>query len=169
MVCVNCSSTSPPTHLLCHAHHRLSDLVTLVDSGLQAETCGSEDDRMRYGEHLKSSINNFTNDFIPHMDEEEKVSRGQRLSWVQGSMGCLGSKVELGSRVNGNGLFFFQVYLPLLLEYFSETELRQLTSQVLELHELPETLEVDQETLNGQLIPNPQTLHLATPDWGHYE
>lgn len=85
-----------------HSDNRLSDLVTLVDSGLELELCSSERQRVDFGELLKQSISGFTIDFIPHMDEEEEV------------------------------------YLPLLLEYFSETELRQLTLHVLELHELPE-------------------------------
>lgn len=52
---------------------RLSDLVTLVDNGLQLEVYGSECQRLAFGEQLKSSISNFTIDFIPHMDEEEEV------------------------------------------------------------------------------------------------
>ena len=52
---------------------RLSDLVNLVDSGLQLEVCRSECQRLAFGEQLKSSIANFTIDFIPHMDEEEEV------------------------------------------------------------------------------------------------
>ena len=57
--------------------HRLNDLVTLVDSGLQPEACKGERERVAFGEQLKLSIANFTIDFIPHMDEEEEVCSGE--------------------------------------------------------------------------------------------
>lgn len=59
--------------------------MTLVKTGLQVEVSGSsERQRLELGEQLKSSITNFTVDFIPHMDEEEEVGRGQRLdTWVK--------------------------------------------------------------------------------------
>ena len=51
---------------------RLSALVKLVSEGLQMECC-SEDERVNFGERLKTAIASFTVDFLPHMREEEEV------------------------------------------------------------------------------------------------
>lgn len=62
--------------------------MTLVSTGLEVEVSGSsERQRLDLGELLKSSITNFTVDFIPHMDEEEEVGVG---SGVKGRV--LGSR-----------------------------------------------------------------------------
>lgn len=46
-------------------------------------------------------------------------------------------------------MLMLQVYLPLLLEYFSESELRELTHHVLELHGIPESgVKVQEEGQN---------------------
>ena len=45
--------------------------MTLIDS---TPLLTNEQDRIRHGEHLKLLINEFTVDFIPHMNEEEEVS-----------------------------------------------------------------------------------------------
>ena len=37
-------------------------------------------------------------------------------------------------------IIIFQIFLPLLLEYFTETELKALTIKVLELHNLSESI-----------------------------
>lgn len=106
-----------------HSDNRLSDLVSMVDSGLQLKARNSEDRRqcVDFMEHLKSAIANFVLDFIPHMDEEEEV------------------------------------YLPLLLEYFSENELRELTMLVLELHQLPE------QHQSVQIVQSIQQHHQSAP------
>lgn len=52
-----------------------------------------------------------------------------------------------------------QVYLPLLLEYFSESELRELTHHVLELHGIPESatfgVKVQEEGIDDSPVPFP--------------
>ena len=54
--------------------------MTLVSTGLQVEVSGSsERQRLDFGEQLKSSITNFTVDFIPHMDEEEEVGQRSKI------------------------------------------------------------------------------------------
>lgn len=55
-----------------------------------------------------------------------------------------------------------QVYLPLLLEYFSEAELRQLTLQVLELHKLPTSEPAEEEEEEEEKEEEPQTPSLLT-------
>lgn len=80
-----------------HSDNRLHDLMTLIDS---TPLLTNEQDRIRHGEHLKLLINEFTVDFIPHMNEEEEV------------------------------------FLPLLLEHYSEMELKTLTQTVMQLHNL---------------------------------
>lgn len=52
---------------------RLSQLVSLVNDGLRLEY-SSEVDRRAFGDQLKATIANFTDDYIPHMREEEEVS-----------------------------------------------------------------------------------------------
>ena len=72
----------------------------------------------------------------------------RRRRWVKGQRSCvevnghlLGSKVTCwGQSIRSKAISHaIQVYLPLLLEYFSESELRKLTHHVLELHGIPES------------------------------
>lgn len=62
-----------------------------MDKGLQLDMCRDEQERRLFGEQLKSSIADFTIDFIPHMDEEEEVRKVK----VQGSKGEGVSEVKV--------------------------------------------------------------------------
>ncbi len=60
---------------------RLSDLVSLVNDGLQLESSTAVD-RQAFGEHLKVATAQFTIDYIPHMREEEEVSPAVSSGWA---------------------------------------------------------------------------------------
>ena len=56
--------------------------MSLVRDGLQLEcsSSSSEPERLAFGRRLKGAIDDFTVDFIPHMNEEEEVRRLNRMA-----------------------------------------------------------------------------------------
>ena len=46
--------------------------------------CSSEEEREQFGGTLKTAIENFTVDFLPHMKEEEEVRGGGRRGGRKG-------------------------------------------------------------------------------------
>lgn len=56
----------------CHSDNRLTEMLTLVLEGYRCAQC-SEQDREKYGDTLRQALEEFTQVFIPHMEEEEEV------------------------------------------------------------------------------------------------
>ncbi|KAJ8301442.1 hypothetical protein KUTeg_020429 [Tegillarca granosa] len=56
----------------CHSDNRLTEMLLLVKDGYKL-TRKSEADRMNYGTQLRKELEEFTEKFIPHMEEEESV------------------------------------------------------------------------------------------------
>lgn len=54
-----------------HADNKLSDMLTLFEKGLRSVK--SEFEQLNYAQQLKERLEAFTQDFIPHMKEEEEV------------------------------------------------------------------------------------------------
>lgn len=57
----------------CHSDNRLTEMLLLVKDGYKL-TRKSVADRMNYGTQLRKELEEFTEKFIPHMEEEESVS-----------------------------------------------------------------------------------------------
>ncbi|KAK3102932.1 hypothetical protein FSP39_015038 [Pinctada imbricata] len=56
----------------CHSDNKLSEMLQLLQDGYKC-TEKSEMDRINYGLKLRSALEDFTEKFIPHMEEEEEV------------------------------------------------------------------------------------------------
>lgn len=56
----------------CHSDNKLTEMLTLLQDGYQCRD-KSEVDRQNYGIKLRTALEDFTQEFIPHMEEEEKV------------------------------------------------------------------------------------------------
>ncbi|KAL3852519.1 hypothetical protein ACJMK2_016147 [Sinanodonta woodiana] len=56
----------------CHKDNKLTDILSLLEDGYQC-TKKSDAERINYGIKLRKALEDFTQDFIPHMEEEEEV------------------------------------------------------------------------------------------------
>ena len=56
----------------CHSDNRLAEMMTMVLEGYRWAQKSLEE-RLKYRLRLKKALEDFTNDFIPHMKEEEEV------------------------------------------------------------------------------------------------
>ncbi|KAK3587105.1 hypothetical protein CHS0354_023558 [Potamilus streckersoni] len=56
----------------CHKDNKLTDILSLLEDGYQC-TKKSDVERINYGIKLRKALEDFTQDFIPHMEEEEEV------------------------------------------------------------------------------------------------
>lgn len=57
-----------------HSDNKLSEMVQLVeDACCQADKCNSSKQAAQIGHNLILALRNFTEDFLPHMQEEEEV------------------------------------------------------------------------------------------------
>lgn len=56
----------------CHSDNRLTDMLELVQDGYKC-TQKTELDRKNFGLKLRKALEDFTEQFIPHMEEEEEV------------------------------------------------------------------------------------------------
>lgn len=56
----------------CHKDNRLTDMLKFLQDGYKC-TKKSELDRHNYGLQLRQALEDFTEDFLPHMEEEEEV------------------------------------------------------------------------------------------------
>ncbi|XP_059384528.1 F-box/LRR-repeat protein 5-like [Carassius carassius] len=79
-----------------HADNKLSEMLSLFEKGLRGVK--SEYEQLNYAQQLKERLEAFTQDFLPHMKEEEEV------------------------------------YQPMLMEYFSYEELKDIKRQVMLQH-----------------------------------
>nr|XP_054752457.1 F-box/LRR-repeat protein 5-like [Lytechinus pictus] len=83
-----------------HSDNKLSEMVELVENACcQAEKCNFSKQAAQIGQNLISALRNFTEDFLPHMQEEEEI------------------------------------FQPLLMEYFSYSELKEIKSDVIDRHQ----------------------------------
>ncbi|XP_788308.2 F-box/LRR-repeat protein 5 [Strongylocentrotus purpuratus] len=105
-----------------HSDNKLSEMVQLVeDACCQADKCTCPKQAAQIGHNLILALRNFTEDFLPHMQEEEEI------------------------------------FQPLLMEYFSYNELKEIKSNVIEKHqkltkycpEEKEESEDDKETIDA--------------------
>ncbi|KAG7277512.1 hypothetical protein CRUP_030674 [Coryphaenoides rupestris] len=79
-----------------HGDNKLSDMLSLFEKGLR--NVKSEHEQLNYARQLKERLEAFTQDFLPHMKEEEEV------------------------------------FQPMLMEYFSYEELKDIKKQVMAEH-----------------------------------
>ncbi|KAK1897316.1 F-box/LRR-repeat protein 5 [Dissostichus eleginoides] len=79
-----------------HSDNKLSEMLSLFEKGLH--NVKSEYEQLNYGRQLKEKLEAFTQDFLPHMKEEEEV------------------------------------FQPMLMQYFSYEELKDLKKQVIAQH-----------------------------------
>lgn len=56
----------------CHSDNRLTDMLDLLHDGFKC-TKKTDADRINYGIKLRKALEDFTEQFIPHMEEEEEV------------------------------------------------------------------------------------------------
>lgn len=57
--------------MFCSQDNVLLDMLGFIKDGFKKKT---EQDRINYGRRLKQALENFTNNFLPHMKEEEEVT-----------------------------------------------------------------------------------------------
>ncbi|XP_051955902.1 F-box/LRR-repeat protein 5-like isoform X2 [Xyrauchen texanus] len=79
-----------------HADNKLSEMLSLFEKGLRSVK--SEYEQLNYAQQLKERLEAFTQDFLPHMKEEEEV------------------------------------YQPMMMEYFTYEELKDIKRQVMQQH-----------------------------------
>ncbi|CAL8310364.1 unnamed protein product [Lota lota] len=94
-----------------HADNQLSDMLSLFEKGLRSVK--SEHEQLNYARQLKERLEAFTQDFLPHMKEEEEV------------------------------------FQPMLMQYFSYEELKDIKKQVIEEHRRQQQWECAAEVLKG--------------------
>ncbi|XP_013408873.1 F-box/LRR-repeat protein 5 [Lingula anatina] len=56
----------------CHSDNRLTEMIEFFKSGLEKVTSNPAD-RINYGKQLRETLEEFTEQFLPHMKEEEEV------------------------------------------------------------------------------------------------
>ncbi|XP_062578649.1 F-box/LRR-repeat protein 5-like, partial [Saccostrea cucullata] len=56
----------------CHSDNKLTEMLMLLQDGYHCREKG-EVDRQNYGKKLRSALEDFTQKFIPHMEEEEEI------------------------------------------------------------------------------------------------
>ena len=55
----------------CSQDSQLISIIELLQAGFQKKTSS---DRVNFGVQLRTVLDDFTNEFLPHMQEEEEVS-----------------------------------------------------------------------------------------------
>ncbi|XP_069101137.1 F-box/LRR-repeat protein 5-like [Argopecten irradians] len=56
----------------CHSDNRLTEMLNLFQDGYKC-TEKTDADRINYGIKLRKALEDFTNNFLPHMEEEEEI------------------------------------------------------------------------------------------------
>ncbi|XP_019936959.2 F-box/LRR-repeat protein 5 [Paralichthys olivaceus] len=107
-----------------HADNKLSEMLTLFEKGLHSVK--SEYEQLNYVQQLKERLEAFTQDFLPHMKEEEEV------------------------------------FQPMLMEYFTYEELKDIKKQVIAQHCSQHPWDCAAEVLKGfTLWSQAEELHKA--------
>nr|XP_054590857.1 F-box/LRR-repeat protein 5 isoform X2 [Nothobranchius furzeri] len=94
-----------------HSDNKLSEMLSLFEKGLQSVK--SEYEQLNYAQQLKERLEAFTQDFLPHMKEEEEV------------------------------------FQPMLMQYLTYDELKDLKKQVIAQHCNQQQCESAAEVLKG--------------------
>ncbi|KAG7514547.1 F-box/LRR-repeat protein 5 [Solea senegalensis] len=94
-----------------HAGNKLSEMLSLFEKGLHSVK--SEYEQLNYVQQLKERLEAFTQDFLPHMKEEEEV------------------------------------FQPMLMEYFTYEELKDIKKQVIAQHCSQQQWDCAAEVLKG--------------------
>ncbi|XP_046893218.1 F-box/LRR-repeat protein 5 [Hypomesus transpacificus] len=107
-----------------HSDNKLSEMLSLFEKGLRSVK--SEHEQLNYARQLKERLEAFTQDFLPHMKEEEEV------------------------------------FQPMLMQYFSYEELKDIKKQVIAQHCSPQRCDSAAEVLKGlSLWSQAEELHKA--------
>uniref|UniRef100_A0AAV2KSM6 F-box/LRR-repeat protein 5 n=1 Tax=Knipowitschia caucasica TaxID=637954 RepID=A0AAV2KSM6_KNICA len=107
-----------------HSDNKLSEMLSLFEKGLQ--NVKNEYEQLNYAQQLKERLEAFTQDFLPHMKEEEEV------------------------------------FQPMLMEYFSYEELKDIKKQVIAQHSSQQQWDSSAEVLKGlSLWSQAEELHKA--------
>uniref|UniRef100_A0A8C5C005 F-box/LRR-repeat protein 5 n=1 Tax=Gadus morhua TaxID=8049 RepID=A0A8C5C005_GADMO len=107
-----------------HSDNKLSEMLSLFEKGLCSVK--SEHEQLNYARQLKERLEAFTQDFLPHMKEEEEV------------------------------------FQPMLMQYFSYEELKDIKKQVMAEHRRQQQRECAAEVLKGRsLWSQAEELHKA--------
>ncbi|XP_031431028.1 F-box/LRR-repeat protein 5 isoform X2 [Clupea harengus] len=105
-----------------HSDNKLSEMLTLFEKGLRSVK--SEYEQLNYARQLKERLEAFTQDFLPHMKEEEEV------------------------------------FQPMLMEYFTYEELKDIKKQVIAQHCRQQRWDCAAEVLKGfSLLNQAEELH----------
>ncbi|XP_022607212.1 F-box/LRR-repeat protein 5 [Seriola dumerili] len=94
-----------------HSDNKLSEMLSLFEKGLHSVK--SEYEQLNYAQQLKERLEAFTQDFLPHMKEEEEV------------------------------------FQPMLMEYFTYEELKDIKKQVIAQHCSQQQWDCAAEVLKG--------------------
>ncbi|XP_029003043.1 F-box/LRR-repeat protein 5 [Betta splendens] len=107
-----------------HSDNKLSEMLSLFEKGLH--NVKSEYEQLNYAQQLKERLDAFTQDFLPHMKEEEEV------------------------------------FQPMLMQYFTYDELKDIKKQVIAQHSSQQQLDCAAEVLKGfRLWSQAEELHKA--------
>ncbi|XP_063057859.1 F-box/LRR-repeat protein 5 isoform X2 [Engraulis encrasicolus] len=107
-----------------HSDNKLSEMLSLFEKGLRSVK--SEYEQLNYARQLKERLEAFTQDFLPHMKEEEEV------------------------------------FQPMLMEYFTYEELKDIKKQVIAQHSRQQRWGCAVEVLKGfSLFNQAEELHKA--------
>ncbi|KAK7919321.1 hypothetical protein WMY93_010605 [Mugilogobius chulae] len=107
-----------------HADNKLSEMLSLFEKGLH--NVKNEYEQLNYAQQLKERLEAFTQDFLPHMKEEEEV------------------------------------FQPMLMEYFTYEELKDIKKQVIAQHSSQQHPDSAAEVLKGlSLWSQAEELHKA--------
>ena len=105
----------------------------------------TEQDRVNFGIQLKQALDEFTDSFLPHMQEEEEVYSFVLEPYVHNANIIFREFSKMMNFVQNLQIMFgicAQVFQPLLLQYFSYEELRELRQKVLQKHFEKEEIEL---------------------------
>uniref|UniRef100_A0A8C6U007 F-box/LRR-repeat protein 5 n=1 Tax=Neogobius melanostomus TaxID=47308 RepID=A0A8C6U007_9GOBI len=107
-----------------HSDNKLSEMLSLFEKGLH--NVKNEFEQLNYAQQLKERLEAFTQDFLPHMKEEEEV------------------------------------FQPMLMEYFTYEELKDIKKQVIAQHRSQQPWDSAAEVLKGfSLLSQAEELHKA--------
>ncbi|KAG9331563.1 hypothetical protein JZ751_018835 [Albula glossodonta] len=110
-----------------HSDNKLSEMLSLFQRGLR--NIKNECEQLNYAQQLKERLEDFTQDFLPHMKEEEEV-RAQCNALATLPLGVTAPFQCLDMIEDVCAL----VFQPMLMEYFTYEELKDIKKTVMAQH-----------------------------------
>ncbi|XP_033746571.1 F-box/LRR-repeat protein 5-like [Pecten maximus] len=86
----------------CHSDNRLTEMLNLFQDGYKC-TEKTDADRINYGIKLRTALEEFTNSFLPHMEEEEEIFQPMLIEYFSYDELCdIKNEVLMHHSITGN-------------------------------------------------------------------